>query len=135
MPGVLDRAVGGRPAGINPGCSSRTERIVGWMVLVCFVAVILWIGATILIWPSFASVGSMLVPVGVFAVGATAANRIASRLSRREVIAADYCLCLECRYPLGALPSTGACPECGTEYQHQQVRMCWRWTLDGHGGS
>lgn len=132
MPGLLDRAVGRRPAGINPGCSSRGERIVSWLTLVCFVAVILWIGAIILIWPSLASLGSMLAPVIAFVVGATVANRIASGLSRREIIAADYCLCLECRYPLGTLPAEGTCPECGAAYEHEQVRTCWEWTLNEH---
>ncbi len=130
MPGLLDRAARRRPEGINPGCESRGERLVSWLTLTSFAGVILWIAASIFIWPSLTSLGSMLMPVVVFAVGATVANRISSGLSRGEVVAADYCLCLECRYPLGALPPVGTCPECGAAYEHEQLRECWKWTLD-----
>jgi len=78
MPGLLDRAARRRPEGINPGCESRGERLVSWLTLTSFAGVILWIAASIFIWPSLTSLGSMLVPVVVFAVGAT--WRIASLL-------------------------------------------------------
>lgn len=130
MPGILDRPVGGRAGGINPGREGRGERIVGRVTLVCLAAVICWGTVSVLFFPSRVSLASMLIPVGAFTIGATLAHRIAARRSRREVEAADYCLCLECRYPLGALPPTGVCPECGATYEHEQVRECWKWTLD-----
>ncbi|MBX3405297.1 MAG: hypothetical protein KF869_00930 [Phycisphaeraceae bacterium] len=121
-----------RSDGINPGCESRGERIVGRVTLVCFAAVICWGTVSVLFIPSRVSLASMLIPVGAFTIGATLAHRIAARRARREVIAADYCLCLECRYPLATLPAGGTCPECGAAYEHEQVRTCWEWTLDEH---
>lgn len=73
-----------------------------------------------------------LIPILALAIAAAITTRIAARRSRREVEAADYCLCLECRYPLGTLPAEGTCPECGAAYEHDQVRTCWEWTLVEH---
>lgn len=72
----------------------------------------------------------LLGPVAVAAVFWIAAHLAVTRRSRREIIAADYHRCLECRYPLAALPPQGRCPECGAAYEHDQVRACWLWTLN-----
>lgn len=35
-------------------------------------------------------------------------------------------ICLVCRYDLQQLPQHGQCPECGTEYSKELVRLAWR---------
>lgn len=119
-----------RSDGINPGCESRLERIANRLALSWMVAATVWLAVSILLWPWMVVVVATLIPILALAIAAAITTRIAARRSRREIIAADYCLCLECRYPLATLPAEGTCPECGAAYEHEQVRECWKWTLD-----
>lgn len=47
------------------------------------------------------------------------------RRRKKCLIAAKYLLCPRCVFPLTGLPAKGACPECGTAYEQDQVRRSW----------
>lgn len=44
---------------------------------------------------------------------------------RRQAVAADGRLCWECGYVLKGLPDRGECPECGTDYDAEDLRRRW----------
>lgn len=52
----------------------------------------------------------------------------------KELEAADWRLCLHCRYPLVVVDSSGElykdwlCPECGRTWKDHDLKTAWRWT-------
>lgn len=58
------------------------------------------------------------------------AIRSSDRQGRAEVAAANWGLCLKCRYPLVHEPATALmrCPECGLALEPTIVERSWRWT-------
>lgn len=130
MPRVQRIAKQVRPEGINPGRESTLQRVGSWLSIGFGLFILPWpLAAVFFIGPQIPLVW-LMGPAAAMALAAALVLGFASRCSRREILAADYCLCLECRYPLGALPPIGVCPECGAAYEHEQIRKCWRWTLD-----
>ncbi len=120
------------PDGINPGCLSRGEKLVSWLGLGFVVALLAWPLVALLWRGSAVLLVWFFGPAAAMGLATIVAAPVAYRLSRREIVAADYCLCMKCRYPLGTLPPEGTCPECGAQYEHEQLRKCWKWTLDEH---
>jgi hypothetical protein len=55
-------------------------------------------------------------------------GRRATRRAFAQVAAADYRLCLHCRYPLTGLDDERACPECGRPFTAEALISGWRRT-------
>ena len=52
----------------------------------------------------------------------------ARRMGEREVVRANYRLCLQCRYELPRGVQQGTCPECGEEFTLDELVVGWRST-------
>ena len=48
------------------------------------------------------------------------------RRIKRYVHAHRYLICRSCRYPVSGLERTSACPECGAEYDTQELERRWK---------
>ncbi len=47
------------------------------------------------------------------------------RRHKKVAIKANYTLCLHCEYDLTGLKQKQKCPECGMQYDLDEVRKCW----------
>lgn len=119
----------GPPPGITAGTfrNARVARLVG--VSVVGVALAGWwfalgraVGGPLGVVTS-AMFASSLIP-------AMASFTLADKRGRREVIAADWRLCLRCRYPLVDNAASGRleCPECGASGTPDRIERSWRWS-------
>jgi hypothetical protein len=72
-------------------------------------------------WDAIAQGGGMALaiatPITMFFVG--------WKRRRRALLDSDLRVCLRCLQILTGLPDEGICPECGTEYDIEQVRAAW----------
>jgi hypothetical protein len=118
------------PDGINPGRESRLQQSLWWVSVVLMVMFLMWPLVALSVLGPGVGIALLMGPAAVVIFTSVSLQYWLARRSRSEVLAADFCICLECRYPLGALPPQGICPECGEAYDHDKVRQCWRWTLD-----
>lgn len=109
--------------------SKRRGRLADHIAAIIVVAVV-WIASRYLGW-SFGPWGLGIVFVTAEFAGVAgwwltyvrARNRLLSRLSEF-----NNQICLRCAYPLYRLPESGACPECGAEYDAEDLAREWiRW--------
>ncbi len=54
------------------------------------------------------------------------AYRSLKRRMQTKLSAAEGCMCWRCMYDLSASPPSGACPECGTMYEVDELKQRWR---------
>jgi|ERR1043166_3829953 hypothetical protein len=55
--------------------------------------------------------------------------RIEFHRMRRELTVYDFCVCLNCGYSLKGLPERHTCPECGRDFQIDEVRSAWKYWI------
>lgn len=73
----------------------------------------------------------VVVPTGFTAL--VIGRYLCARRVQRTVRKARYASCLYCAYPLDGLPEKHICPECGLEYNLEEVREVWRRCLGERG--
>lgn len=50
-----------------------------------------------------------------------------SLMVRRTIRRHNWLLCTQCCYPLSPSPVVGRCPECGMEYDVNEIRAAWQY--------
>lgn len=50
----------------------------------------------------------------------------------RQLKAQDFKVCINCEYLLHGLPPSGRCPECGVEYEVEELKRLWLSWLCGN---
>lgn len=73
----------------------------------------------------------LLIGVSGILLNWTLLARFEHRLAR-QLREHDHLLCTHCGYPLRGSEPHGRCPECGTEYDHDSLRVAWanlRWAF------
>lgn len=100
-----------------------------WIGLGAHVAIFVLGGLTSMLFTSTVPMTALsLTSVGVLFAG-TATTITLARRDMASVRALRGQACPNCLYDLGALPSEGRCPECGTPYIKRDVVHQWR-TID-----
>jgi hypothetical protein len=46
--------------------------------------------------------------------------------ARRRLSRHDFLLCTQCLYPLDGVPPDSRCPECGMQFNSDEVRAAWK---------
>lgn len=73
----------------------------------------------------------LIVLMCIFLLDGVLLYRFEHRLAR-QLREHDRLLCTHCGYPLRGSEPHGRCPECGTEYDHDSLRVAWtnlRWAF------
>lgn len=99
------------------------------LVLIVFVIGSIIIDTSIdfrLDWPHFPVIGAITILLDWILLA-----RFEHRLAR-QLREHDRLLCTHCGYPLRGSEPHGRCPECGSEYDHDSLRVAWtnlRWAF------
>lgn len=73
---------------------------------------------------SWWDVAAIVLIAGIVASRVFDAGR--AKRTRDMLAACDYRCCLSCKFDLRGLPESGKCPECGEQYEIEDVRKWWK---------
>jgi hypothetical protein len=101
-------------------------------VLPLALSVMILLVAIVVTWQWQSQDVKVLTVVGLVAVGALTAMSAAWARTHLDRMLADrkFLICTRCQYSLTGLPSPGTCPECGAQFDADQVRVFWTSYLD-----
>jgi len=103
------------------------------LALIRIVCLVVWAGAVLclIFVPSVGFLFYFLLALAALAWWAVCPRIVYARM-KRLLAENDNLLCLNCAYSLKGLPEEHACPECGTKFTADEVRIAWkRWAATG----
>lgn len=104
-------------------------RLMTWVKVWAFLYVIAWVGYgvfSLLVTSSKLALVVLILVWGLVMLLMDLTARWINKRVRKNVLANEFRICINCGYRLRNLPARHRCPECGTQYDAIELERKWR---------